>query len=71
MPVCNFLLVARYFLFVVCNCFLLSFCRQQMLTKWNLVDEEKVTNNLYEIRVYDFFFTSCNQIFSQDQYCHK
>ena len=42
-----------------------------MLRKWNLVDEEKVTNNLYEIRVYDFFFTSCNQIFSQDQYCHK
>ena len=27
-----------------------------MLTKWNLIDEEKVTNNLSEIRVCDFFF---------------
>ena len=26
-----------------------------MLTKWNLVDEEKVTNNTSEIRVRDCF----------------
>ena len=57
MSVCNFLLVACYFLFVVCSFSLFGWFfedKQKMITTWNLVDE-KVTNNPPEIHVCDCF----------------